>query len=1003
MRKLILPLLAAGIAGSAAAGNPFDFPRPALAHRFDFESRFGLGPYPASGKENMSLVPGLNGKALRVAPKKNSATFYNSIPLAIAGPGTVQMSFDYKLTGGKLNFQLNYNLPGKGNGSGGRTSLTVEPAEKWTRFTKVFTVPDKIIALQYVFGLNGIGSELLMDNFEIAYSPDTITVPFGREINFDAPASAAAWNPAQTQYGFYSFGKDAATAAAMQIAADKDGIGFIFRNHVDPAKIKTALIRHDGNLWDDDANEIILFDEKQQTGWQFIVNARGVAMDARLNQLVPGDPWRPDIKWQAKWLRRGVITDYGFETRFFIPWKILNIDPTKRTELKFNAYGDFQAATEFPSWQVYRGTRHDVGKFGSIIIENGKLTFNRVRVNETLSYAIKRPDAVFKQLIRQGVPGNYQVDLWTDGFDRSSFSKAQMAKVSDAEFTAWQNELLRAWLAAGIGGPPWPWTLRMGEERARQWADRGMKFGFHVNNSSQSVQAQKNGAKLIAPGNKHWGCDVTDPVYIDVMKKFIQSYKNNKNYDLVNSTMKFAILVDEPTNSVETCYDPQLNTVGAEVIKAKDAEIKAKFGYGKYGIPFIAGVPEENKPFAYAAFYRWWNREVVKSLGGLQAVQKEVFPQVPVLLFNDNNCSGQSYIDAAALNGTAEMISTDPYPTATNAYFGMHRALYHVGFSCRVLRDLVPGARLMVMPQAFIYHGNHGDLAAMREWASQALKNGAEHFMWYCSQSASQIFKDYADMLELSAMIGKMDKLALPTETKTLVWYSNFDKWAKRDRVMHPTYSLYTMLYEKTGSNFRFVSDSALENKALKLADYRLMYVPQMTYTTAEIAAELVKWVQNGGTMVIFDPNFMTYNLDGTLNKERAVLTGQKHHPAVQTTGNNEITWQNIKLPAAMIANAPALPGSRFASYKVNASGSKVVASYGDNTPAAIERQVGKGKVIYFGIQPFAGSDLVTNSKEWEKFFAYQAQKVNEKINLPISRFLLPDPPAVVKLKQMIK
>ena len=104
-----------------------------------------------------------------------------------------------------------------------------------------------------------------------------------------------------------------------------------------------------------------------------------------------------------------------------------------------------------------------------------------------------------------------------------------------------------------------------------------------------------------------------------------------------------------------------------------------------------------------------------------------------------------------------------------------------------------------------------------------------------------------------------------------------------------------------------------------------------------------------------------------------------------------------------MIANAPALPGSRFASYQVNAAGSKVVAAYGDNTPAAIERQVGKGKVIYFGIQPFAGSDLVTNSKEWEKFFAYHAQKVNEKINLPISRFLLPNPPAVVKLKQMIK
>ena len=104
-----------------------------------------------------------------------------------------------------------------------------------------------------------------------------------------------------------------------------------------------------------------------------------------------------------------------------------------------------------------------------------------------------------------------------------------------------------------------------------------------------------------------------------------------------------------------------------------------------------------------------------------------------------------------------------------------------------------------------------------------------------------------------------------------------------------------------------------------------------------------------------------------------------------------------------MIANAPQLAGSRFESYRIDAADSKVIAFYTDNTPAAIERTLGKGKVIFFGIQPFAGSDLASKPGAWRDFFQYHAQQVNEKINLPIKDFLLPVPPETVKLKQFIK
>ena len=178
------------------------------------------------------------------------------------------------------------------------------------------------------------------------------------------------------------------------------------------------------------------------------------------------------------------------------------------------------------------------------------------------------------------------------------------------------------------------------------------------------------------------------------------------------------------------------------------------------------------------------------------------------------------------------------------------------------------------MPQCFIYHGRHGDKNDMREWASQALKNGAGHLFWYCGNAPWEIFDDYAAMLELSKFVGSMDKLVLPESTRTLVWYSNFDKWAKGDFAQHALYSVYVMLGEGIKSNFRIISESSVAKNQIKLDDYKLLYVPVMNYTTPEISAKLLKWVENGGTMVVFDPKFMQYNIDGSSNAVRSRLTG---------------------------------------------------------------------------------------------------------------------------------
>ena len=1003
MMKNFVTVLVVGCAVAVSAFDPMSYPKPRCADRFDFEKKLNMSAWPRSAKNDLSRVDGFSGKAMRILPSANSMTAYGNISLTAPAPGTMSVSFDYKYenpAGTRLDVALNCKQ--KNNRLTGKCHSGVQPSGKWSKFHKVFTIPEETTAIQYVFRVTG-KSGVLLDNITVCYTPDTVTVPLVKKVDFNASPGAWTWNPRDLQYGFYSHGKDAAVPAVIQTAADVNGLAIMIRNFTAPAKLKTDITARDGALWLNDANELFLFDEKRSIGWQFIIGANGTVMDGKLVQRVPGDPWKSDKSWNGNWKHAAKITEDGFETRFYIPWKTLGLDVKKGFSLRFNAAGDYTAANDYPGWNNYTGTRLDIGQYGSLQLNNNKLTLKRHRNTRKMSFAIKRAQPQFASLLNKNEKGNYQVDVWAAGLARQDFAPAVMNRVSDAEFSAWQDELLRSWLAAGIGGPAWPWVFTYGRERMKKMYQKGMRYPFMVSNSDLGREARKNGAKFINPAND-WICDVNENSFLQAVENFIERRKNQNDYAFVKASTKFGMGIDEPTNPVEIVYNPQLNHANKDAIFSHSEMIKEKFGFGKYGSPFLPDIAETDKPFARIAFYRWWNGELKKSLDRIQKSFKSAFPGVPFMLLDDNNTAGQSNLDAANLNKLAELVSCDPYPTAANAFYGMSRALYHVGFSCRVLRDLVPSAKLMIMPQCFIYHGNYGDKYAMLEWASQALKNGAVHFMWYCSKAPGNMFKDYAAMLEISAMIKQLNRVMLPEKTQTLVWYSNFDKWAKSDYAQHAAYSLYTLLYEKLGSNFRFVSDTSLENGDIDLKNYKLMYVPQMSYTTESIARKLTQWVRNGGTLVVFDPLFMSFNTDGTANSFRRELTGQTGTTLpVKKSANSQIKWQQKTLPAAVIANAPALPGSQFQSYTINASGSKSIAFYGDNTPAAIERNIGKGKVIYFGIQPFAGPDIAVKDSAWNDFLAAQAKNINETVNLKIKDFQLPEPPVTVKLKQLIK
>lgn len=175
-KKLIFGLAAATLTATTLLAAPAG--QYVANNKFE-GTRTGLNPYPAAAAKNISIVADAEkkSKVMRVVvpADKKGTTFYQSISLRTPGPGKIVLTLDYKMAktvpGTKFSMQMNYNFPGKGNGSAGNTKTSYDVSTKWTTVTKEFNVPANTGAIQYVFGLSGSGSELLLDNIKGTYTP----------------------------------------------------------------------------------------------------------------------------------------------------------------------------------------------------------------------------------------------------------------------------------------------------------------------------------------------------------------------------------------------------------------------------------------------------------------------------------------------------------------------------------------------------------------------------------------------------------------------------------------------------------------------------------------------------------------------------------------------------------------------------------------------------------------------------------------------------------------
>lgn len=959
--------------------------------RYDFSGRHTVSVFPDTVADH--LQKNADGYLIKKTPEIESicAYYYVTVP---AGAQAMKYAFTYKSSTGAVPL-LNaaFNQKDGANGSNGMKRVFFPSASEWSTHEVLLTIPAGTTIIQCAHSAQDNAYELAFKRVEVTFLSDISDISTA-PANFSAAVPPAQWQGVADLPGFYICvtAEPASEQTDIKLTFDQDNlyVGYVARLNSRPDLIaKVNAPEADAPIFTDDCLELFLSAPDRNLAWQFATNANGSRFDAEVKQRVPGDPWKVEREWNGEWTVKNWIDEHVWQASFTIPWKTLGFTGIPQNPIGLNAGRENKAGNENSQWNAFDGGFHAVDKYATLDIANGRI--ERTRRTDRASYLIDRPHPQFEAILSQE-PGHFRTGTWGIGL-LSVFPEKIRQLYSQEEELEWQNNLLAARGDAGMMGPPLPWansTLKGGWKKMAELRQQfGTRFPYVLFNSAISRGAIAAGAKY------YYGETGVDPA-CDAYRQYVldglEALKTKYYYQDYLDNVGLVFGIDEPTNNINNIFSRTRNKALAAALNEAEAEIKATTGFGKFGLYDPFAEPTPNIEFERIAFWRWWNGNFSRFCRDVHAKVKEVFPGIEFKSIDRNTVSGVCPTDVALLSPYSDWISCDPYPTSTAGNYGLSRALYHPGFSAKMLGDLAAQTKLCITPQNFIYHGGRPRPEEIREWASQCLKTGAQMLYWYIEDADTlmNMWDGNLEALSINKQLKTLPKLNLPTKTVSAILHSDYDRWGLWDNVLHPAYSLYTLLGEQTGAWFDFISPTGIAMKMHDLSRYQVIYIPRMKFTDPETTAALVAFLNRGGTLVAFDPEFLQYNIDGSPVPERATFLCTNFTPRnIQVPA---LDFNGKKLPLYKIANLPGPDNGKYQAFDFNdiPADSRVIATYADDgRPALIEKPYGKGKVIFSAVQPFGNSDVALQPTPWIDVIQNICQAAKEPTNLPIWDFVL--------------
>ena len=167
-------------------------------------------------------------------------------------------------------------------------------------------------------------------------------------------------------------------------------------------------------------------------------------------------------------------------------------------------------------------------------------------------------------------------------------------------------------------------------------------------------------------------------------------------------------------------------------------------------------------------------------------------------------------------------------------------------------------------------------------------------------------------------------------------------------------------------------------------AHVKICFAPALEYVDKDVAAALENFVRDGGTLVIFDPEAFRIAPDGEPVAQRESLLGDPVTTAIPAAGF--IYFGAGRKPLRIFADNGATCRA-----VVPPDDAEVEAVWANGRCAAYRRQVGKGKVIYFAVNPFANADAALQAGNWVEYFYNFFRENGVRRGMMIWDFVLPE------------
>lgn len=399
--------------------------------------------------------------------------------------------------------------------------------------------------------------------------------------------------------------------------------------------------------------------------------------------------------------------------------------------------------------------------------------------------------------------------------------------------------------------------------------------------------------------------------------------------------------------------------------RRQSAQIAREFGFA----PPASGAKRTTSPRAglqWLAYSRWTSKNFFAMKAEQAALIRKLDPDARVAPNDYAFIEGFMPWDYTALGTFADIVEADPYVSyAEKSNPG--RGRYNPGFGAKFLSDLT-GKPVRIVIQAFPYAKFTPGVADIETWTSQALRAGATHISYFALNNPRFTNRKFYDgMLALSKRMRGLNLPEAPVDPSTVVVYSLMSEGQgqpnRKGDARYRTsgdglYTTYSLLGELNGAPFVFDTDERLAAQRERLSRAKVVWLPRGDTLSRPFAEALRDWVRAGGFLVVTDPTAFARTPAGDdLSDIGAALMGGR----LGGEAGSVLLMRKGALGASTPPDLYTIPvdDKRAWSFTDIPAGATVVATHLDQSPAAVLRNVGSGRVLSFAADPMTPGSLV--------------------------------------------